>query len=123
VDERCVPPTDPESNYRLAYENLIAPAHIPAAQVHRMHGEIKPETAAQLYVEDIRNFFGLEEGELPHFDVIQLGMGPDAHTASLFPGEAAIEDHDHIASAVYVQKMGKWRVTLLPECGVRSEDG
>src|ERR1017187_7098797 len=114
VDERCVPPTDPESNYHLADENLIAPAHIPPAQVHRIHAEIKPETAAQQYVDDIRNFFGLEEGELPHFDVVQCGMGPDAHTASLFPGEASIEDREHIAGAVYVQKMGKCRVTLLP---------
>lgn len=114
VDERAVPPNDPESNYRLASENLIAPAHIPPAQVHRIHAEIRPETAAQQYVEDIRNFFGLEEGEQPHFDVVQLGMGPDAHTASLFPGEAAIEDREHIAGAVYVQKMSKWRVTLLP---------
>jgi 6-phosphogluconolactonase len=114
VDERCVPPNDLESNYHLADEYLIAPAHIPAAQVHRIHGEIKPEAAAGKYVEDIRNFFGLEEGEQPHFDVLQLGVGPDCHTASLFPGEAAIKDREHIAAAVYVQKMGKWRVTLLP---------
>jgi 6-phosphogluconolactonase len=114
VDERCVPPNDPESNYRLANENLIAPAHIPPAQVHRIHAEIKPETAAQQYTSDIRNFFGLEEGEMPHFDVVQCGMGPDAHTASLFPGEASIEDREQIASAVYVEKFGKWRVTLMP---------
>ena len=114
VDERCVPPDDVESNYRLANENLIAPAHIPPDQVHRIRGEIKPETGAQQYVDDIRNFFGLEEGEMPHFDVVQCGMGPDAHTASLFPGEASIEDREHIAGAVYVQKMGKWRVTLMP---------
>jgi 6-phosphogluconolactonase len=115
VDERCVPPNDAESNYRLANENLIIPAHIPPAQIHRIHGELIPETGAQQYVEDIRNFFGLEEGEQPHFDVIQLGMGPDAHTASLFPGETAIEDREHIAGAVHVQKMTtKWRITLLP---------
>lgn len=114
VDERCVPPNDPESNYRLANENLITPAHIPPAQVHRIPAEIKPETAAQKYVDDIRNFFGLEEGQQPHFDVVQFGMGPDAHTASLFPGEPSIDDRDGIAAALYVQKMSKWRVTLLP---------
>jgi 6-phosphogluconolactonase len=115
VDERCVPPDDPESNYRLAHENLIEPAHIPPDQVHRIHGEVKPETGAQQYVDDIRNFFGLEEGEQPHFDVLQCGVGPDAHTASLFPGAASIEDHEHIAGAVFAQSMpSKWRNTLLP---------
>ena len=114
VDERCVPPNDPESNYHLVNENLITPAHVAPAQVHRIHAEIKPETAAQQYVDDIRNFFGLEEGELPHFDVVHCGLGPDAHTASLFPGEESIEDREHIAGAVYVRKMSKWRVTLLP---------
>lgn len=115
VDERCVPPNDAESNYRLAHENLITPARIPPPQVHRIHAEIKPETAAQQYTEDIRNFFGLEEGgEQPHFDVVHLGMGPDAHTASLFPGESAIDDRERIAAAVYVEKMSKWRITLLP---------
>ena len=114
VDERCVPPNDTESNYRLANETLITPARIPAAQVHRIHAEIKPQTGAQQYVDDIRNFFGLEEGELPHFDVVHCGIGPDAHTASLFPGETSIEDREHIAGAVFVEKFGKWRITLLP---------
>jgi 6-phosphogluconolactonase len=76
---------------------------------------MNPEAAAQKYVEDIRNFFGLEKGEMPHFDVVQYGLGPDAHTASLFPGALSIEDRDNIASAVYVEKVpDKWRVTLLP---------
>ncbi len=114
VDERCVPPTDQESNYRLAHDNLIVPAHIASSQVHRIHGEAQPETAARLYTEDIRNFFGLEEGELPHFDVLHCGMGSEAHAASLFPGEALIEDREHIAAALYVQSKSMWRVTLLP---------
>jgi 6-phosphogluconolactonase len=114
VDERCVPPNDPESNFHLADEYLIGPARIPHSQVHRIHAELKPEVAAQHYVQEICDFFGLEEGELPHFDVVQCGMGPDAHTASLFPGEPLIEDREHIASALFVPKFGKWRVSLLP---------
>jgi 6-phosphogluconolactonase len=114
VDERCVPPGDKESNYRLANENLILPAHIPAEQVHRIHGEAQPEEGARMYVKDVRNFFGLEEGQQPHFDVLHMGMGPEAHAASLFPGEPMIEDREHIAAALYVTVKAMWRVTLLP---------
>jgi 6-phosphogluconolactonase len=56
----------------------------------------------------------LEDGEMPHFDVVHLGMGPDAHTASLFPGSPLIEDREHIAAAVFAPKLPNWRVTLLP---------
>jgi 6-phosphogluconolactonase len=122
VDERSVPPDDPESNFRLAEENLIAPAGIPPAQVHRIHAELPPQAAAQRYVEEIRGFFGLREGEQPHFDVVQCGMGPDAHTASLFPGEPMIEDRAHIAGALYVQKMATWRITLLPGALLAAKD-
>jgi 6-phosphogluconolactonase len=114
VDERCVPPTDPASNYKLAEENLIRPAHIPQRQVHRIPGEIAPRAAAARYVKDIREFFGLADGDLPHFDLVQRGMGPDAHTASLFPGDPLIEDREGIASAVFAPQFNQWRVTLLP---------
>jgi len=114
VDERPVPPTDPESNYRLAEDWLILPAHIPRQQVHRILGELAPDRAARRYQEEIREFFGLTPGELPRFDVIQCGMGADAHTASLFPGEPLIEDREHLAAAVFVEKLRQWRVTLLP---------
>lgn len=110
VDERAVPPTDPQSNYKLAEESLIAPAGIPADNIHRIRAEIAPELAAKRYAEEIREFFGA----LPQFDVVQLGMGPDAHTASLFPGEPLIEDRKGIAAAVFAQKVPRWRVTLLP---------
>ena len=114
VDERMVPPTDPASNYKLADDYLIKPAHIPHRQVHRICGEMAPKTAAARYVEEILDFFGLEEGEMPRFDVVHRGMGPDAHSASLFPGEPLIDDREGIAAAVFVPKFNQWRVTLLP---------
>jgi 6-phosphogluconolactonase len=114
VDERMVPPTDPASNYKLADDYLIKPAHIPQRQVHRICGEMAPKAAAARYVEEIREFFGLEEGEMPRFDVVHRGMGPDAHSASLFPGEPLIDDREGIAAAVFVPKFNQWRVTLLP---------
>jgi 6-phosphogluconolactonase len=114
VDERSVPPTDPASNYKLAEDCLIRPAHIPIRHVHRIYGEIPPKTAAIRYRDDIRDHFGLVEGELPHFDLIHRGMGPDAHSASLFPGEPLIDDREGIAAAVFVPKFNQWRVTLLP---------
>ena len=114
VDERCVPPTDDASNYKLANDYLIARAHIPARHVHRIAGELKPETAAARYAEEVSEFFGLDAGEMPHFDVIHRGMGPDAHTASLFPGDPLIDDREGIAGATYVEKFKQWRVSLLP---------
>jgi 6-phosphogluconolactonase len=114
VDERPVPPDHPESNYRLAEEHLIKKARILGRQIHRIHGEMEPHEAAERYIEEIRDFFNLQEGELPHFDIIHQGMGPDAHTASLFPGDPHIEDREGIAAAVYVESKQQWRVTLLP---------
>ena len=114
VDERCVPPKDPASNYKMANEELIAPAHFPERNVHRILGEIAPREAAERYVAEIRQFFGLAAGDMPHFDVVQCGMGPDAHTASLFPGEPLLDDRAGIAAATYAAQFQQWRVTLLP---------
>ncbi len=114
VDERCVPPTDSASNYKLTDESFIQPAHFPPQQVHRIQGELDPQAAALRYADDIRQFFGLAEGDLPHFDLIHRGMGPDAHTASLFPGEPLIDDHLNLTAAVYAPQFKQWRVTLLP---------
>jgi 6-phosphogluconolactonase len=114
VDERCVPPTDDQSNYKMVSAHLIRPAHIPAHNVHRILGEMAPQRAVERYEDDIREFFALEDGKLPRFDVVHLGMGPDAHTASLFPGEPLIGDREQIAGSAYVEKFKQWRVTLLP---------
>ena len=114
VDERAVPPDHADSNYRLALEHLVAKVRLLPRQVHRIHGEMEPHEAASAYVEEIRTFFGLKPGQVPHFDIIHQGMGPDAHTASLFPGDPHIEDREGIAAAVYVEKKQMWRVTLLP---------
>jgi 6-phosphogluconolactonase len=114
VDERPVPPDDDRSNYKLAAEALLKPAKIPESQVHRIYAELEPKVAADRYVDEIRGFFKLQAGELPRFDVIHRGMGPDAHTASLFPGEALIADRQKIAAPVWVEKLSQWRITLLP---------
>jgi 6-phosphogluconolactonase len=114
VDERCVPPTDSQSNYKLAKDHFIDAAHFPASNVHRVQGELEPAEAAQLYAADIQSFFELAPSAIPHFDVVHRGIGPDAHTASLFPGEPLIDDHKNLAAAVYVEKFHQWRVTLLP---------
>ena len=106
VDERCVPATDSQSNFRMANETWLAPAKVPAANIHRVPTELEPHEAARKYAEDVRTF-------LP-FDVIHRGMGPDGHTASLFPGEPLIADREGVAAAVWVEKMHQWRVTLLP---------
>jgi 6-phosphogluconolactonase len=114
VDERCVPPADDQSNFKLANEHFIRQAHLPQRNTHRVYGELSPAHAAERYIEDIREHFQLETGQLPRFDVIHLGMGPDAHTASLFPGQPLIDDREQIAAPVYVDKFKQSRVTLLP---------
>jgi 6-phosphogluconolactonase len=114
VDERAVPPDHADSNYRMADEYLIRPARLPHRNVHRVHAELNPAQAARHYAHEIREVFHLENGEMPHFDVVHLGVGPDAHTASLFPGEPLIEDREKIVAAVNVAKLSASRITLLP---------
>jgi len=111
VDERCVPPTDSQSNFKLANDAWLAPGKFPAANIHRVQTERDPDDAAEVYADELRLVFG--EG-IPRFDVIHRGMGPDAHTASLFPGEPLIDDRTGLACAVFVEKLNSHRVTLLP---------
>jgi 6-phosphogluconolactonase len=90
ADERCVPPDDEQSNYLLARRTLIDPAGIDAARVHRMAGELGPERGAGAYAEELLAHLG-GDGLLPVFDLIVLGIGPDGHIASLFPGAATLD--------------------------------
>jgi 6-phosphogluconolactonase len=121
VDERCVPPDHAESNFRMLSEALLTAVSIRESQVHRIKGELPPDDAARDYINEIRRTFeaqGLTGGPLPVFDCIQRGTGPDAHTASLFPGEPLIADRTRIAAAVDATRAGmqgamRYRVTLL----------
>jgi 6-phosphogluconolactonase len=88
-DERCVPPTSPESNYALARRELLEPLRIPAQSVHRIEAELRPPAAAaEQYERRLRTHFG---GHTTEFDLVLLGVGADGHTASLFPGDDALE--------------------------------
>src|SRR5207248_4371177 len=93
-DERCVPPDDQQSNYRMARECLLGSAKIPERSVLRMRGEIDPESAAQEYERQLDAFAAARGEKLYQHDLILLGMGDDGHTASLFPGTAALEARD-----------------------------
>jgi 6-phosphogluconolactonase len=114
VDERCVPPDDPQSNFKLANDVWLAPSDFPRTNIHRVRAELAPADAASAYAEEIADWFGPDDAVIPHFDVIHRGMGPDGHTASLFPGEPLVGDQTRLTAAVWVEKMHQHRVTLLP---------
>jgi 6-phosphogluconolactonase len=111
-DERHVPPDDPQSNYRMANEELLGRVPIPAENVHRVLAERPAEEAASLYEEDLRRAFALSPAGIPRFDLVLLGMGEDGHTASLFPGTAALAERRRLAVANWVPKFSTFRITL-----------
>jgi 6-phosphogluconolactonase len=86
ADERCVPPDDPESNYRLAWESFLQPLSFPMTQIHRIRGECDPAWAAQEAEQELRRIASSFSAGLPVLDYVFLGMGEDGHVASLFPG-------------------------------------
>ena len=112
-DERHVPPTDPESNYRMANEAMLSKVPVAPGNVFRVEAE-KPDAgaAATAYEQTLRKFFALEAGQIPAFDLILLGMGPDGHTASLFPGTEALQEKSKLFVANWVEKLKTHRLTL-----------
>jgi 6-phosphogluconolactonase len=112
-DERHVPPDDPDSNYRMADEAMLSKIPVAAGNVFRMPTE-NPDAAAvaESYEKTIRQFFKLQPGEFPRFDLVLLGMGPDGHTASLFPGTAALQEKTRLVVANWVEKLKTHRLSF-----------
>ncbi|MFQ5428192.1 MAG: 6-phosphogluconolactonase [Thermodesulfobacteriota bacterium] len=112
-DERCVPPDSEESNYGMAALNLLQKINAKEKNIHRIEGELG-EAAGPAYELELKRAFGLGAGEVPVFDLLILGMGVDGHTASLFPGSAAIGEEKKLVAAEYVEKLASTRITFTP---------
>ncbi len=110
VDERCVHPDDPKSNYGIAREALLS--HVPVTRYYRMKGEVDPVKAALDYEELIKEHFQLQENEFPRFDCVLLGLGADGHTASLYPGEYGISEKKRIVVDQFIKSLKADRLSL-----------
>ncbi|HZR67376.1 MAG TPA: 6-phosphogluconolactonase [Terriglobales bacterium] len=112
-DERHVPPDSSDSNYRMAKETLLSKLPIPMENIFRVPAELSDaREAAQKYEDTLEKFFQPAGNEFPRFDFILLGMGPDGHTASLFPGTAALQEKDRLVVANWVEKLNTFRITF-----------
>jgi 6-phosphogluconolactonase len=111
-DERAVGPEHDESNHRMAREALLRHVPVPAAQVHRMEGERDPDEAARRYEEALRREIPAGADGVPQIDLVLLGVGDDGHTASLFPGTAALDETTRLVAAPWVEAVGAHRLTL-----------
>ena len=108
-DERCVPADDPRSNFRMARETLLDQVPLPAGNIHAVQGNLPPAQAAADYEAELRKFFGDRK---PIFDLILLGLGDNAHTASLFPHTEVLNEKERWVADVYVAELDMYRVTF-----------
>ncbi len=114
-DERHVPPDHADSNYRMVHEALLSHLPISTTHVHRMPSELPDaQTIADRYEAVLREQFEVSEAEIPCFDFILLGMGPDGHTASLFPGTQAVCETNRLVAAPWVESLQTFRITCTP---------
>jgi 6-phosphogluconolactonase len=112
-DERHVPPDHPESNYRMAYQAMLSKVSFPSGNIHRIKAENpNAREVAEEYEKTVRTFFQLRAGSFPRFDFVLLGLGPDGHTASLFPGTEALHEQNRLVVANWVEKFRTHRITL-----------
>ncbi|HYM78525.1 MAG TPA: 6-phosphogluconolactonase [Candidatus Dormibacteraeota bacterium] len=112
-DERHVPPDNPDSNYRMVDEAMLSKVPVPPGNVFRVPAE-NPDAAAvaDAYEQTLLKFFGLQKSQVPQFDLILLGMGPDGHTASLFPGTAGVHETSRLVIANWVDKLKTHRLSF-----------
>lgn len=111
-DERSVPHDHADSNYRMAQETFLEQVPIPTDNIHPMDAAPDPEAGARAYEQLLTTKLPLSENGVPIFDLILLGLGPDGHTASLFPDTTILQEKTHYVAAVYVEKLKTWRVSL-----------
>ena len=110
-DERCVPPTDAESNYKMTEDHLLNLISIPSENIHRVHGENDPEKEADRYANEIMENAPIMKG-LPVFDMVILGMGEDGHTASIFPDQMELMSSERLCEVATHPTSGQKRVTF-----------